>query len=71
MVSRTISIGPVAGVAVLVGVELGFFVHLVAPSFGITALLLAVPAAYEALRMVGATYLFYVAFRMAKNVGSK
>jgi threonine/homoserine/homoserine lactone efflux protein len=67
MVSRTISNGPAAGAAVLVGVELGFFVHLVAASFGLTALLLAVPAAYDALRIAGAAYLLYVAFRIVRT----
>jgi threonine/homoserine/homoserine lactone efflux protein len=67
MVSRTISNGPAAGAAVLAGVELGFLVHLIAASFGLTALLLAVPAAYEALRIAGAAYLLYVAFRIART----
>jgi threonine/homoserine/homoserine lactone efflux protein len=67
MISRTISNGPAAGVVVLVGVELGFSVHLIATFFGITALLLAVPAAYEALRIVGAAYLLYVAFRIVRS----
>jgi threonine/homoserine/homoserine lactone efflux protein len=67
MVSRTISNGPAAGAAVLAGVELGFLVHLIAASFGLTALLLAVPAAYEALRIAGAAYLLYVAFRIVRT----
>jgi threonine/homoserine/homoserine lactone efflux protein len=67
MVSRTMSNGPAAGAAVLAGVELGFFVHLIATAFGLTALLLAVPAAYEALRIAGAVYLLYVAFRIART----
>jgi threonine/homoserine/homoserine lactone efflux protein len=67
MISRTISNGPAAGVVVLVGVELGFFVHLIAASLGITALLFAVPAAYEVLRIVGAAYLLYVALRMVRT----
>lgn len=67
MISRTISNGPAAGVAVLLGVELGFLVHLLAASFGITALLLAVPAAYEVLRILGAVYLLYIAWRMART----
>lgn len=67
MVSRTISNGPGAGAAVLAGVELGFFFHLTAASFGITALLLAVPTAYEALRIVGAAYLLYVAFKIVRT----
>jgi threonine/homoserine/homoserine lactone efflux protein len=67
MVSRTISNGPVAGAAVLAGVELGFLVHLTATAFGLTALLLAVPAAHGALRIVGAAYLLYVAFRIVRT----
>lgn len=67
MMSRTISNGTAAGAAVLLGVELGFLVHLFAAAFGITALLLAVPAAYEVLRIVGAVYLLYVAVRMVRT----
>jgi threonine/homoserine/homoserine lactone efflux protein len=67
MISRTISNGHAAGVVVLVGVELGFFVHLTAASLGITALLFAVPAAYEVLRIVGAVYLLYIALRMVRT----
>jgi threonine/homoserine/homoserine lactone efflux protein len=67
MDSRTISNGPSAGAVVLAGVELGFFVHLIATAFGLTALLLAIPAAYDALRIVGAVYLLYVAFRIVRT----
>jgi threonine/homoserine/homoserine lactone efflux protein len=67
MISRTISDGPAAGAAVLAGAELGFFVHLIAASFGLTALLLAVPAVYGVLRVVGAAYLLYIAFRIVRT----
>lgn len=67
MVSRTMANGPMAGAVVLAGVELGFFVHLIATAFGLTALLLAVPAAYGALRIAGAAYLLYIAFRIVRT----
>lgn len=67
MVSRAISNGRAAGVAVLAGAELGFFVHLTATAFGLTALLLAVPAVYGVLRVAGAAYLLYIAFRIVRS----
>ena len=67
MVSRTMSSGPMAGAVVLAGVEFGFFVHLIATAFGLTALLLAIPAAYGILRTIGAAYLLYIAFRIVRT----
>ena len=62
--SRTVAQGRLAGALVLLGVELGFLVHLSAAIAGITALLLAIPTAYDGLHIVGACYLLYVAGRM-------
>ena len=63
-ISRTISQGRLAGAMVLLGVELGFLVHLVAAAAGLTALFLAIPIAYATLRIVGAAYLLYVAWKL-------
>jgi len=52
---------------VLLGVELGFFVHLLAAGVGFTALLLAIPAAYNAMRFAGGAYLLYIAFKVIRN----
>ena len=38
-------------------------------AFGITALLLAVPYAYDALRFAGAAYLLYLAWQAVKPGG--
>ena len=56
-VSRTLCQGRRAGVVSLAGVLVGFLVHLVAATLGLTALLAAVPFAFDAVRLAGAAYL--------------
>ena len=62
VLSRTICQGRRAGLVSLAGVVLGFTVHILAASLGLSALLLAMPVAYDVLRWVGAAYLLYVAW---------
>ncbi|KAG1264245.1 hypothetical protein G6F65_014389 [Rhizopus arrhizus] len=50
LVSRSISQGPQAGLISLGGVAVGFIFYVLCAAFGITALLLTVPLAYDALR---------------------
>jgi threonine/homoserine/homoserine lactone efflux protein len=66
-ISRSISQGRLSGSKVLLGIEAGFLVHLTAASTGFTALLLAIPAAYAAMRTAGGVYLLYVAYRIIRN----
>ncbi len=47
----------------------GFLVYMLAAAFGITALLFAVPLAYDGLRLVGAAYLLYLAWQALKPGG--
>jgi len=63
LVSRTICQGRKAGLISLGGVGLGFLVYMLAAALGITALLFAVPLAYDALRLTGAAYLLYLAWQ--------
>lgn len=70
MLSRTLVQGRRAGIVSLLGVESGFCVHLFAAAFGLTAFLLAIPLAYEALRLLGAAYLLYIAWRTVRNTGT-
>jgi len=63
-ISRTAAGGQRAGLLVLLGVELGFLVHLFAAALGFTALLLAIPTAYDLLRIAGATWLLWIAVGM-------
>src|SRR6201995_5079565 len=60
LVSRSICQGRQAGLISLGGVGLGFLVYMLAAAFGITALLFAVPIAYDVLRLSGAAYLLYL-----------
>ena len=63
LISRSICQGRKAGVVSLFGVIAGFLVHMLAAAIGLTALLLAVPLAYEALRWAGAAYLLWLAWQ--------
>lgn len=66
LVSRSISQGRAAGLISLAGVGVGFVVYMVCAAFGITALLLAVPYAYDALRLAGALYLLHLAWQSVR-----
>ncbi|MEO8531572.1 MAG: LysE family translocator [Deltaproteobacteria bacterium] len=70
LVSRSISQGPLAGLISLIGVALAFVVFMLSASFGITALMLSVPYAYDALRFAGAAYLLFIAWQTLKPGGA-
>ena len=69
LISRSISQGRSAGLISLGGVALGFVFYMLCAAFGITALVLAVPYAYDALRFGGALYLLYLAWQAVKPGG--
>lgn len=69
LISRSICQGRLAGLISLAGVALGFVVYMLCAAFGITALLFAVPYAYDALRLAGAAYLLYLAWQAIKPGG--
>jgi threonine/homoserine/homoserine lactone efflux protein len=69
LVSRSISQGPKAGLISLCGVAMGFVFYMLAAAFGITALLIAVPFAYDALRFAGAAYLLWLAWQAVRPGG--
>lgn len=69
LISRALCQGRVAGLVSLAGVGLGFLVYMLSAAFGITALLLAVPYAYDALRFAGALYLLYLAWQALRPGG--
>ena len=66
LISRSICQGRKAGVTSLLGVVAGFFVHMFAAAVGLTAVFLAVPMAYEALKWAGALYLLWMAWQAVK-----
>jgi threonine/homoserine/homoserine lactone efflux protein len=69
LISRSITQGHVAGLISLGGVALGFVFYMLCVAFGITALLFAVPYAYDALRLAGAGYLGWLAWQALKPNG--
>ena len=69
LISRSITQGPAAGIVSLGGVALRFLFYMLCAAFGITALLLAVPYADDALRLAGAAYLLWLAWQAVKPGG--
>src|SRR5438105_14404285 len=69
LISRSITQGPSAGIVSLSGVALGFVFYMLCAAFGITALLFAIPYAYDALRFAGAAYLLWLAWQALKPGG--
>jgi threonine/homoserine/homoserine lactone efflux protein len=69
LISRSLTQGPAAGIVSLGGVALGFLFYMLCAAFGITALLFAVPYAYDALRFAGASYLLWMAWQALKPNG--
>ncbi len=69
LISRSITQGRLAGLISLGGVALGFVFYMLCAAFGITALLFAVPYAYDGLRLAGAAYLLLLAWQALKRNG--
>jgi threonine/homoserine/homoserine lactone efflux protein len=69
LISRSITQGRMAGLISLGGVALGFVFYMFCAAFGITALLFAVPYAYDALRFGGALYLLWLAWQAVRPGG--
>jgi threonine/homoserine/homoserine lactone efflux protein len=69
LISRSICQGRTAGMISLGGVALGFVFYMFSAAFGITALLIAIPFAYDTLRFGGALYLLWLAWQAVKPGG--
>lgn len=66
LMSRSVCQGRQAGFISLIGVALGFLVYLACATLGITAFMMAVPFAYDVLRLCGAAYLLYLAWQAVR-----
>ncbi|WP_221391094.1 LysE family transporter [Dyadobacter sp. NIV53] len=55
-----------AGFISLSGIVCGFLFHIIMVSFGLTAVLFAVPLAYTILKTTGVVYLLYLAYQSVK-----
>ena len=67
LLSRSVCQGRRAGFVSLLGVVVGFLVHVCAAAIGLTAVFMTVPLAYELLKWAGAAYLLWLAFGMLRD----
>jgi threonine/homoserine/homoserine lactone efflux protein len=69
LVSRSVTQGRRAGLISLTGVAAGFAVYLVAATAGIATIFALVPAVYTAIKLAGAAYLLWLAWRTVRPGG--
>lgn len=61
--SRSASQGRRAGFATLAGIQAGTYCHALAAAFGLSQLFVLLPLAYDAVRIAGAVYLLFLAWK--------
>jgi threonine/homoserine/homoserine lactone efflux protein len=64
IVGRSVQMGWRGGAAAALGISAGCVVHVFAAAIGLSALLAASSAAFTAIKLLGAAYLFYIGIRM-------
>jgi threonine/homoserine/homoserine lactone efflux protein len=69
LISRTLAQGRRAGYFSLIGVMAGVLLHLFAAALGLSALLLALPGAFSAIKLAGAAYLLWLAWSTLRGAG--
>ncbi|MEG0822739.1 MAG: LysE family translocator [Burkholderiaceae bacterium] len=69
LISRTLTQGRRAGYFSLIGVAAGQALHASLAAFGLSVVLLAVPLAFEAIKLVGAAYLLFLAINTVRGGG--
>ena len=69
IVARSISQGRAAGVVSALGIGAGCLFHVVAAACGLSALMLALPMAYDVVRYAGAAYLVWLGVRALVSKG--
>ena len=67
VIARSLGLGFRAGVISMLGISLGGVVHILACAFGISLILIEVPALYDAIRWLGAAYLAWMAFTLIRD----
>jgi threonine/homoserine/homoserine lactone efflux protein len=70
LVSRSITQGRRAGVISLGGIAVGFLIYLSATNLGLSALFVAVPELYISVKLAGAAYLLWLAFKALRPGGT-
>lgn len=69
LLSRTLTQGRRAGYFSLLGVAAGVVVHVLLAALGISVVLLAVPFAFDAIKLAGAAYLLWLAINTLRGGG--
>lgn len=69
LLSRAICQGRMAGMVSLAGVVAGFIVHMLCAAVGLSALLVAVPLAFDTVKFAGALYLLWMAWDTVRPGG--
>jgi len=64
VIARSVGQGRAAGIASTLGIAAGCFVHILAVTFGLASLMMAIPTAYEIVKYAGAAYLIYLGVRI-------
>jgi len=63
VIARSVSQGRTAGIISSLGIAAGCFVHIAATVFGLSSLLIVIPAAFNIIKYAGAAYLVYLGIR--------
>jgi threonine/homoserine/homoserine lactone efflux protein len=69
LLSRTLFQGRRAGLVSWSGTSVGLSFHMIAAALGLSAVLMAVPVAYDAIRLAGAAYLLWLAWTTIRGAG--
>lgn len=67
MLGRTVAQGRRAGLAAILGINAGAYVHLIAAVTGLSAILMTSAMAFTAVKIVGAAYLFYLGVQTLRS----
>ncbi|MDR6552547.1 LysE family translocator [Paenibacillus qinlingensis] len=66
LISRSVTQGRLAGIISLLGIVLAFLVYIVITMLGLSALFLAAPFVFDAVKLAGAAYLLWLAWQAVK-----
>jgi threonine/homoserine/homoserine lactone efflux protein len=69
LISRTLAQGRRAGYFSMLGVTAGLAVHALFAAFGLSVVLLAIPLAFDSIRLAGAAYLLWLAWTTIRGDG--
>ena len=69
LLSRTMCQGTRAGFVSMVGTMSGLVIHMLLAAFGLSVVLLAVPFAFDAIKLAGAAYLLWMAWTTIRSGG--